>query len=230
MGTVSEITRGRVEVAEAVRELVHRLAAAEVDDGGLARVRALVSEASLLLATAPRRRRSVPDFAELAQRRDEEPGLHAMADRAVAGPANPFSVHLEPRFEDGVAIADVTFGPAFEGALGRVHGGIVAAVLDDLLGAAMAQARAPGFTGRLTVHYRAPVPVEREVRFRTWPGEREGRKLRVHGEVRLDDRVLVTADALFVLVDTTHFATPAAELLDRPEDGARPDAPGEVGP
>ena len=138
-----------------------------------------------------------------------------MADRAVAGPANPTSVDIRTRLvADGVE-ADVVFGPAFEGAPGRVHGGMVAAVFDDLLGGAMAQTRAIGFTGRLTVHYRAPIPIETTIRFRLLPGTKEGRKLNVHGDARIDDRVLASADALMILVDAEHFKTHARELLDR---------------
>jgi len=212
---MSSITPARLEVAAATRALVHAVAGRDVDDETLRQVGDLIAQAHALLAAAPRRRRGIPDFSAFARVREEEPALHAMADRAVAGPANPVSVDIRTRIEDGVAMADVCFGPAFEGAPGRVHGGLVAAVFDDVLGSAMAQARTPGFTGRLTVHYRAPVPVDRRVVFRAWPGTREGRKLHAHAEARLDDLVLATADALFVLVDIEHFATHADDLLQR---------------
>ena len=76
-----------------------------------------------------------------------------------------------------------------------------------------------GFTGRLTVHYRAPVPIETEIAFRLHTGAREGRKLHVHGDARLDDQVLATADALMILVDAEHFKTRADELLARRTGG-----------
>lgn len=219
--TRGPITRMRVDTAAEARRLVHALVAADADDDTLRKVRDLLEEANATLAPVPRRPRALPDLGAMKRMQDspEEPALHAMADRAVVGPANPTSVDVRTRFgPDGVE-ADAWFGAAFEGAPGRVHGGVLAAVLDDLLGMGMALQRSPGFTGRLTVHYRAPVPIETLLALRAWTGTREGRKLHVHADVRLDDRVLATADALFVLVDREHFATRAHDLLARDREG-----------
>lgn len=211
------VSAARVAAAAEARRLGHALVAADADDATFAKVEALLVEANAVLHAVPHLPRPVFDPARLEQaRRDPDlSGLDAMADRAVAGPANPTSVEIRSRIVPGGATAEVVFGPAFEGAPGRTHGGIVAAVFDDLLGAAMAGTQAIGFTGRLTVHYRAPVPIETEIAFRLHTGAREGRKLHVHGDARLDDRVLATADALMVLVDAEHFKTHAAELLAR---------------
>ncbi len=140
---------------------------------------------------------------------------HEMADRAVAGAANPTSVRLAVRREGDDAVADVWFGPAFVGAPGRVHGGMVAAVFDDVAGFALAVVGQPGFTGRLEISYRAPVPIETTIEFRTRLRSRDGRKLTVDAEARLGDRILATAEALFIVVDDEHFATDAGELLAR---------------
>ncbi|MFM8302928.1 MAG: PaaI family thioesterase [Actinomycetota bacterium] len=215
------VTPARVDAAGQVRSLVHAVVAADADDATFARVAALAAEAHALLAATPHLPRPVFDPTHIGRMREDADlnGIDAMADRAVAGPANPTSVDIRTVFVDDGVEAEVTFGPAFEGAPGRTHGGIVAAVFDDLLGAAMARTRAIGFTGRLTVHYRAPVPIETAVRFRLATGLREGRKLHVHGDARLDDRVLATADALMILVDADHFRTHARELLERGAGG-----------
>jgi acyl-coenzyme A thioesterase PaaI-like protein len=211
------VTLGRIAAAAQARRLGHALVAADADDGTLARVETLLAEANALLTAVPHLPRPVFDPARLEEARTnpDRSGLDAMADRAVAGPANPTSVDIHSRIVPDGAAADVVFGPAFEGAPGRVHGGMVAAVFDDLLGAAMAGTRSIGFTGRLTVHYRAPVPIETAIAFRLHTGERAGRKLHVHGEARLDDQVLATADALMILVDVEHFKIRAADLLAR---------------
>lgn len=213
------VTQARVDAAVEARRLAHALVAADADDATFARVTSLLTEVNAILHAVPHRPRPVFDPVRLERARENPDlsGIDAMADRAVAGPANPTSVDLDSRIVPGGAEAAVSFGPAFEGAPGRVHGGIVAAVFDDLLGAAMAGTQSIGFTGRLTVHYRAPVPIETEIAFRLETGVREGRKLHVHGDARLDDRVLATADALMILVDPEHFKTHARELLARRE-------------
>jgi acyl-coenzyme A thioesterase PaaI-like protein len=213
------VSQARVDAAAEARMLVHGLVAADADDATFVEVMALLAQANAILRAVPHLPRPVFDPTRLQQAHEdpERSRLDAMADRAVAGPANPTSVDIDSRIVPGGAEAQVVFGPAFEGAPGRVHGGIVAAVFDDLLGAAMAGTRSIGFTGRLTVHYRAPVPIETEIAFRLQTGAREGRKLHVHGDARLDDRVLATADALMILVDAEHFRTHASELLGRRE-------------
>src|SRR5262249_44245197 len=146
----------------------------------------------------------------------EDPPFLTMGARPLAGPATPTAVRVEPRWDDtGTAYADVWFGPAFEAAPGRVHGGMVAAVFDDILGMAMARVRSPGFTGRLTVHYRAPVPMNQRIEFTAWAEAANGRKLVVQSEARLDARLLAEADALFTLVDPAHCATHADDLPPR---------------
>ncbi|MEI8001247.1 MAG: PaaI family thioesterase [Actinomycetes bacterium] len=209
------ITPTRLRLADATRNLLHAAVAADADDATLERVAELVEEANEVLADVPWRRRATPDFAAIRAERERggtESGLHALADRAVAGPANPGSVGYTLRRDGDAVVADVEFGPAFEGAPGRVHGGILAAVFDDVLGAAMAGAGAPGFTGRLTVHFLAPVPVLRPVEIRAWMGGRDGRKLSVHAEAHLGADVVARADALFILVALDHFRTHAHDL------------------
>jgi acyl-coenzyme A thioesterase PaaI-like protein len=191
---------------------------ADADDATLQRTAAIVRDAVAELEHVPRVERGVPDFAAGdGPYPPDGPAVDPMADRAVAGSANPTAVHLETRREDGDAIADVWFGPAFVGAPGRVHGGMVAAVFDDITGFVLTDVREPGFTGRLEVSYRAPVPIETRIEFRARMRDRVGRKLTVEAEARLEGRVLATAEALFILVDAAHFATNASDLLGRGE-------------
>ena len=159
----------------------------------------------------------MPSFSDVGAARDAGagPDVDPMADRAVAGSANPTAVVLETWRDGTDSVAEVWYGPAFIGAPGRVHGGMVAAVFDDVTGFVLTDVGEPGFTGRLEVSYRAPVPIETPIEFRARMRSREGRKMVVEAEARLDDRVLATAEALFILVDTDHFATDATELLDR---------------
>jgi acyl-coenzyme A thioesterase PaaI-like protein len=214
----------RVDAAEAVRDLVHALSAHDADDAVLDdvtdAVRGLVAE----LAQAPRRARVIPEFGD-AKRPGSRPSdrrRYAMADRAVAGPANPTSIEIrDTRMDGNEAIAEVVFGPAFEGALGRVHGGMVAAAFDDLAGHALSFAGRPGFSVRLEVMFRAPVPVEVPVEFRVRMREQRGRKVYAEGEATLDGQVLATTEVVFVTVAQDHFETHAHELLGR----ERPNVP-----
>jgi acyl-coenzyme A thioesterase PaaI-like protein len=206
----------RLDATAALRELVHALVAADADDATLQRTASIVREAVAELEHVPRVVRAVPDFAAGGGPHPLDDGaVDPMADRAVAGSANPTAVHFETRRDGTDAVADVWFGPAFVGAPGRVHGGMVAAVFDDITGFVLTEVREPGFTGRLEVSYRAPVPIETRIEFRARMRARLGRKMTVEAEARLDGRVLASAEALFILVDADHFATDATALLER---------------
>ena len=217
---MSEISDARLDAAAALRDLANAFVAHDVDDATLARIEASARTVLPEVARGARRERVSPEFGEIAAGVPPADAArrHAMADRAVAGPANPTAVEITSTRDGTDVVASVRFGKAFEGAPGRVHGGIVGAVFDDVTGYVLAFGGKPGFTGRLTVTYRAPVPIETTIEFRARLREETGRKLTVDGEARLGEKVLATADAMFVLVDPKHFATHAAELLARDSD------------
>jgi acyl-coenzyme A thioesterase PaaI-like protein len=213
-----DITEARVEAAAALRALVHSFTAHDVDDETLRRLAREVQALLPALDAAPRRTRSIPSFDEAmaVAAQPDAARRYAMADRAIVGPANPTSVDVEMTREDEhEGVAQVVFGPAFEGALGRVHGGMVAAVFDDLAGFVLGFVGRPGFSVRLEVTVRAPVPTEVPVEFRVRLREQQGRKLLVEGEARLGGQVLATAETMMVTVGQEHFETHAQDLLAR---------------
>jgi len=207
---VTEISDSRLDAAAALRDLAHAFVAHDVDEVTLSRIEAQARTILPDVARGPRRERVPPRFGEIAAGVpvDDAARRHAMADRAVAGPANPTAVEIVSTRDGADVVAEVSFGKAFEGAPGRVHGGMISAVFDDVTGFVLAQVRKPGFTGRLTVTYRAPVPIETSIEFRARMREEKGRKLTVDAEATWNGKVLATADAMFVLVDPSRFASP----------------------
>lgn len=82
---------------------------------------------------------------------------------------------------------------------GRAHGGVVAALLDEILGIAAYVAGASGMTAELDVRYRRATPLDVPLTVTArWVG-RDGRRSRATGEVRAPDGV-VTAEATAVFV------------------------------
>ena len=89
----------------------------------------------------------------------------------------------------------IRFGPAYQGPPGHVHGAMVAAMYDDLLGRSQLAA---GFTGSITVKYRRPTPLNRDLDVRAWVDRVDGRKRWVHGTCHLDGELLTEAQGLFI--------------------------------
>lgn len=123
------------------------------------------------------------------------------------GPANAQSLGLRMRIRDDLAvIGEVAFQPHHEGGPGLVHGGAVAAVFDDLLGAVPSAHELPAVTANLSVAFRAPVVLGTTVTLEAAMDRRDGRKLHIAGRMRAaDGTLLAEGSALFLIVDLEHF-------------------------
>lgn len=91
--------------------------------------------------------------------------------------------------------AAVRFGAAYEGPPGHVHGGYLAAMFDEVLGRSQGQA---GFTAYLTVTYRRPTPLFRDLDLTAGVERVEGRKRFIRGTCHLDGVLLTEAEGLFI--------------------------------
>lgn len=109
--------------------------------------------------------------------------------------APPVVMHADA---DGTVHGRVTFGSAYEGPPGCVHGGMVAAAFDEVLGYAQIFSGRPGMTGKLEVFYRAPTPLHRELRFTARVQRREGRKVFVQSQLHAGDQLCAEATGLFI--------------------------------
>ena len=110
------------------------------------------------------------------------------------------------RFEGDTLHAEHVVREEFQGAPGMVHGGIVAALLDEACGQAARPLVSPGVTSRLEVRYLAPVPVEELLRLSAQVVERGDRRVRAEASILdRDGLVLAHAQADVVLVRPEHF-------------------------
>ena len=120
----------------------------------------------------------------------------------VVGEASPLSPRIdwESVEENGRFVIEArgSFGAPYEGPPGFVHGGWVACTFDELLGIANIQGGHPGMTARLTVHYRRPTPLFRELRIRAWVERVEGRRIMARAEIYDGDVLTAEADGVFV--------------------------------
>jgi hypothetical protein len=117
----------------------------------------------------------------------------------VSGRSNAIAPPVRLTVVDGAGGAhiegEVSFGSAYEGPPGHVHGGLVAAMFDELLGFAQL---GPGFTATLTVRYLRPTPLNRRLTLRAAVEHIDGRKRTIRGTCELDGVVLSEAEGLFI--------------------------------
>ena len=107
---------------------------------------------------------------------------------------------IEVEVADGRAVADLLLDSRFTGPAAFAHGGITAALFDELLGAAVCDLTATALTAHLEVDYRRPWPIGAPARMTAqaaWSGER---KIAATAElVGADGTVLAESRGLWVV-------------------------------
>lgn len=117
----------------------------------------------------------------------------------IMGQSNPLSPRLSIWFEGDKVYGAVTYGWMYEGVDSIAHGGWVAAVFDEFLGAAQALSSKVGMTAKLTTQYHKPTPLNKELSLLAWLEEHDGRKTRVKAEMRDGETLTASCEGLFVL-------------------------------
>lgn len=133
------------------------------------------------------------------------------------------------RESDRALVGRVWFGPGAEGPPGHAHGGSMAAILDEAMGAAAWMAGHPVVAVRLVTDFRKLLPIGTD----TWLEARiervEGRKVWTRGELHDGaGEPFAEGDGLFVRLDRERFGDllerAAAQFGVRPEDLFEPGA------
>lgn len=193
----------RAQLATACRMIISELASSTAQSQAFAHARDLVKEAVAILAAAGHGRVYDGGEGSLAEYQD-----HIFIDHSpLVGPLNPLAPPISIGLDGTSVVGEATFGPAYEGPPGCVHGGYVAAAFDEVLGLAQAMSGKPGLTARLTVNFRSPTPLLQPLRFIGGIEHIDGRKIFTKGEMRTvaDDRLCAEAEALFISMNSEFF-------------------------
>lgn len=194
------------EAADALRRLNRAVAGFHGDGDDLADVVRLADALSTRLE-AGRPRDKLADMADLvpADRGELGPVL-AIGDRLEFDPfslgggrLHPASIGFEMhRSGEAAVTARVVVDPMFQGPPGRVHGGVVALIVDEVMGGVNRVLGRRAYTARLTVNLRGAAPVGEPLEITAWCHEVVDRKVTLRAEGRSADGLFVDAEALFV--------------------------------
>jgi len=118
----------------------------------------------------------------------------------LMGSMNPVAPPIHLRVDGDRMLGEVTFDTLYEGNVGWVHGGFVAAGFDIMVVTAARLSGRTGPTGTLEVRYLQPTLIHQAMRYESWFESREGRKIFVRGKlVRCEDEV-VTAEVKGIVI------------------------------
>ncbi|AQA19972.1 hypothetical protein BST95_18695 [Halioglobus japonicus] len=116
----------------------------------------------------------------------------------ITGKRNPISPPIR-MWRDGDEVrGEALFSPTYAGPPNSVHGGIIAAVFDELLSMANVITGAAGFTGTLSIRYHKHTPLNRPIELWAVCDNNTGRKQFTRGEMRVDGEVTASAEGLFI--------------------------------
>jgi acyl-coenzyme A thioesterase PaaI-like protein len=196
------------DYADATRRTIDQLMTTTAPEDAVAEAVALLERANTLLAGQPHGRRyegvaeSSMAPAALDPAEERKPFLDFSP---VVGQSNPLAPPMQPEMGDGEIRATVTYGAAYEGPPGCVHGGHIAAGFDEVLGFAQTFSGRAGMTGHLQVWYRKPTPLGRPLLYRGWLEDVSGRKIRTRGTLHAGDVLTAEAEGLFIAVEAEVF-------------------------
>jgi acyl-coenzyme A thioesterase PaaI-like protein len=208
---------GRSELADGIRELLHLLVGrplpTEALDVAATEIRGVAERLSAAAGDGP----PVRDVPIIGDR----PSSY-FSTSLVFGEANPLAPPAQiwavtgPGGEREVR-GSVTFGAAYEGPPTCVHGGALAQLFDELLGAANVLIGRAAMTGTLTISYRRPTPLLVPLDLESRHVAAHGRRIIAEAAVRHAGAVTAEARGVFVEVRRDRLReVVAANLADAP--------------
>lgn len=131
------------------------------------------------------------------------------------GGANPRGMHLTFEQDDATNRIRGAFrlGPEYQGGANFIHGGIIATVLDEVMGKVCRFRNVRAVTAELTVEYLKPVPVDADLEMEGKEIEMNGRNIHIAGEIRNQDgQVLARARGRFVVLGQKQQGNDAGKI------------------
>lgn len=212
---LTEADNLRIELTQATRDLIRESFVSTASDDDMQAAIDAVRAATAAVARATGR--DVGAF-----------NSNFMDRSPFMGLMNPLAPPMEATLdrghgEHGAVIGTVTFREPHEGPPGHVHGGFLAAVFDEVLGQAQSLSGRPGMTGKLSITYRSPTPLFRELTVRGWIDRIDGRKIFTKGTLHAGDTLCCESEGLFISMPAEHM-----HLLRKGRDATTSTVPSEV--
>ena len=202
--------RAARRAAGSLREIIARLATSSASVEALEELADHLAIAAAVLPDGPSERGGGWEPSS-----DGIPGeLERLVEQSpIVGRANAVAPPVRLEVHDDHIVGHVRFSQAYEGPVGKVHGGFIAAVFDELLGSTQLLSGRGGMTGRLTINFRSPPRLGVDLRLEGRVIGQERRKIFCEGTMWDGDRLCAEAEGLFVSLDPERYRqlTDAAE-------------------
>jgi len=206
--------QAKVDLATATRRIMDEQVTTVADSAAIREAEQLVKRAADLLAGGEHGR--TYDAPAEGSLQSATATMRPFPDYSpFIGSMNPIAPPLAIEWGEDFVIGRATYGLAYEGPPGCLHGGFIAAGFDEILGLAQGLSGQVGMTGRLTVSYRSPTPLFREVTFTGRFIRVEGRKTFTHATLYAGSTLCAEAEGLFISMKPEVFERLAASCGEK---------------
>lgn len=220
-GPTAGLPAAEIAAADALRRLGEGLIGRNIDTERSAEVARRLEELVTLVGESPSRTKveayaryqghqRIGHYVEYGRWPDPPPDGEEVTFDAlsfVGGRLNPFAGGVRYYRDGDEVVAKANLSASYEGPPNRIHGGMVAAVFDEVMGAVFrVRAMASSFTGTLTVRYTGPAPLDEEIVFRARLTETRGRKHFVEASASSGSGPVAEAEATFIQMSDEQFA------------------------
>lgn len=195
-------TPSSTDLAAQLRELAATLHEFEADSGSRARAFEHLAMARTQLRSGRRRLRWYEEAGGFNSAKTRNRDLSPFSGELnTIAPPMRFTLGENHRGEPAM-VGRVILDRLREGPPHTAHGGVVAGLFDEILGAGQRlSGRMGGVTGRLVVRFRKPTPLSEDLEFRSWVHEDRSRRLVMRADCRVGASVTAEAEAVFIRVD-----------------------------
>ncbi len=211
------------QLAQELRSIIEDLSSLEISAEDLHSAVELAQQLHQRLR-GPRRPRWYETGTDLAAGGRSRESRVAYTDQStIRGVLNPIAPPLRVEVvsregEPDCVEGRVRLGRAYEGLADAAHGGWVAALFDDVLGAAQGMLESPGVTAVLRTRFREVTPLDEELRLRAWIHEQRGRRIIIRGTCHAGDSLTADAEGIFMQVDFDQLRERMAQLRQARHD------------
>ena len=131
-------------------------------------------------------------------------------DSSFVSGNNTDSMQMKPEIKNRKVYANYSFAKRFEGGPGLVHGGILSAALDDMMGYSTVIHNIFSVTANLSVNFLKPTPVEKEFELYAWVKEVDNKKVYTEAIIQLGGEIHVESHGMFIDLglDAAEFFAP----------------------
>ncbi|MEI6158042.1 MAG: PaaI family thioesterase [Atribacterota bacterium] len=117
----------------------------------------------------------------------------------LCGQDNPHGFKMIFRREGHESVSEVVIPATYQSFDGVVHGGMVAAFLDEIMADAVRKTGEHAVTGTLTVKYRKPCRIGEKIELRGWITGKKGRIIDTDGKIIQNGELVAEGKGVFVI-------------------------------